>query len=152
MSLTQTLKPGCLKVPLIAKDKNKAIEELIDQLDNEGLLPDKASALDAVITREKTRSTGIGSAIAIPHGKSDTIDELVMAVGVTQNPIEFGSIDNKPVTIIVLLISPEGQTAPHIQALAEISKLLIDNDFKTKLENAKTAKEAYELFCTREDS
>jgi len=69
MILTQILQPSCVKVPLEGKDKNSAITELVEMLDKNGLLIDKNVVLEAVLTREKTRSTGIGSGIAIPHGK-----------------------------------------------------------------------------------
>jgi mannitol/fructose-specific phosphotransferase system IIA component (Ntr-type) len=102
------------------------------------------------LAREQTRSTGIGSGIAIPHGKCAAAKELVMAVGIATDPIEFDSIDNKPVNIILLLVSPPDQTGPHIQALARISRLMLDEQFKSQLENAATPEEVYDLISTRE--
>ena len=151
MMLTQIMQPTCVKVPVESKDKKAVIEELVNLLDNEGLLSDRKEVLDAVMMREDTRSTGIGSAIAIPHGKCRAVKELVMAVGVAKEPIDFDSVDNKPVTIIILLVSPLDQTGPHIQALARISKLMLDAEFKSSLENAKNSEEAYELLSTREN-
>jgi mannitol/fructose-specific phosphotransferase system IIA component (Ntr-type) len=108
-------------------------------------------ALEAVMEREQTRSTGIGSGIAIPHGKCAAVDELVMAVGIAAEPIDFASIDNKPVNIIVLLISPLDKTGPHIQALARISRLLLDEQFKTKLEKASSPADVYQLISAKEN-
>ena len=102
MMLTQIMQPTCVKVPVESKDKKAVIEELVNLLDNEGLLSDRKEVLDAVMMREDTRSTGIGSAIAIPHGKCRAVKELVMAVGVAKEPIDFDSVDNKPVTIITV--------------------------------------------------
>ncbi|MHC5135323.1 MAG: PTS sugar transporter subunit IIA [Planctomycetota bacterium] len=69
---------------------------------------------------------------------------------VANDPIEFDSIDNKPVNIILLLVSPPDQTGPHIQALARISRLMLDEQFKSQLENAATPEEVYDLISTRE--
>ncbi len=150
MTLTKILQPNCVRVPLECKDKKTAITELVDLLDANGLLLDKETVLKAVLAREQARSTGIGSGIAVPHGKCDAVRELVMAVGIAGEPIDFDSVDGKPVTIVILLASPANQTGPHIQALAKISKLLLDEEFKQKLEKATSSKEVYELMCNKE--
>jgi fructose-specific phosphotransferase system IIA component len=151
MTLTKILQPTCVKVPLEGKDKKSAITELVDLLDANGLLLDKNVVLDAVMVREQTRSTGIGTGIAIPHGKCNAVKELVMAIGVAAEPIDFASVDGKPVTIIILLVSPANQTGPHIQALARISKLMLDEQFKQGLEKATSAEQVYELLSNKED-
>ena len=150
MILTQILQPSCIKAPLESKEKDAAIEELINILSDASLLNDHTEALEAVMAREMTRSTGIGSGIAIPHGKCAAAKELVMAIGIAADPIEFDSIDNKPVQIIVLLVSPPDQTGPHIQALARISRLLLDAQFKAQLEKASSPEEVYSLISTKE--
>ncbi|HUW19082.1 MAG TPA: PTS sugar transporter subunit IIA [Sedimentisphaerales bacterium] len=152
MILTQILRPACIKVPLEARDKNSAIIELVDLLDANGLLLDRDIALEAVLAREQTRSTGIGSGIAIPHGKCKAVKELVMAIGIAHEPIDFESVDAKPATIIILLVSPADQTGPHIQALARISKLMLDTQFRQSLENAGSPDQVYELFSSKEEN
>jgi len=151
MILTQILRPGCIKVPLQGKDKNAVISELIDLLDINGLLLDKKAACDAVFMREQTRSTGIGSGIAIPHGKCTGVRELVMAVGITREPNDFESVDGKPVTIVILLVSPTNQTGPHIQALAKISRLMLDEQFRWAIENVSTVDGVYKLLSDKEN-
>ncbi len=150
MILTQILQPACIKAPLVSRDKDAAIEELINILADSGQLSDRTVALEAVMAREATRSTGIGSGIAIPHGKCAVAKELVMAIGIAAEPIEFESIDNKPVQIVVLLVSPPDQTGPHIQALARISRLLLDAQFKSQLEKAASPEEVYSLISAKE--
>ena len=150
MTLTKILQLSCVKVPLEGKDKKSAITELVDLLDANGLLLDKETVLKAVLAREQTRSTGIGSRIAVPHGKCDAVKELVMSIGVAGEPIDFESVDGKPVTIIILLVSPANQTGPHIQALAKISRLMLDEEFKQGLEKATSSEEVYELMRNKE--
>ncbi|MFA5238109.1 MAG: PTS sugar transporter subunit IIA [Phycisphaerae bacterium] len=151
MTLTKILRQSCVKVPLESKDKKSAITELVDLLDANGLLLDKEAVLQTVLMREQTRSTGIGSRIAVPHGKCKAVKELVMAIGITNKPIDFESIDGQPVTIIILLVSPANETGPHIQALAKISKLMLDVEFKEELEKATSSDKIYELLCNREE-
>ena len=150
MILTQILQPTCIKAPLVSKNKEDAIEELVNCLADNGLVTDRGEAFEAVMAREQTRSTGIGSGIAIPHGKCSAAKELVMAVGIASEAIDFESIDNKPVLIIILLVSPPDQTGPHIQALARISRLMLDEQFKSQLEKAATPEEVYDLISTKE--
>jgi fructose-specific phosphotransferase system IIA component len=150
MVLTQILEPSCIKVPLQGKDKEAIIAELVDVLDAGGFLQDKNSVLQAVLMREQTRSTGIGSGIAIPHGKCKGLKDLVMAMGISHQGVDFQSIDEKPVYIVVLLASPLDRTGPHIQALARISRLMLDEDFKNKIQNSSSAQELYELISRKE--
>jgi fructose-specific phosphotransferase system IIA component len=150
MILTKILQLSCVKVPLEVKDKTSAIKELVNLLDANGLLLNRDTVLKAVLAREQTRTTGIGSRIAIPHGKCNAVNKLVMALGIASEPIEFESVDGKPVTIIILLVSPANETGPHIQALAKISKLMLEEDFKQELEKAYSSEEAYELLRRRE--
>jgi len=150
MILTRILHLNCIRVPLKSRNKQSAIAELIDLLDANKLLLDRNTALQAVLAREQIRSTGIGTRVAIPHGKCKAVNELVMALGIAHSPIDFDSIDGKPVTIIILLVSPLDKTGPHIQALATISRLMLDEQFKDKLEKAASAEEAYELLHNKE--
>jgi fructose-specific phosphotransferase system IIA component len=151
MILTQILQPTCVKAPLEGKDKKSVITELVDLLNDNGSLLDRDVVLEAVLMREQTKSTGIGSGIAIPHGKSNAVKELVMAIGISAEPIDFESIDGKPVIIIILLVSPADRTGPHIQALAKISRLMLDESFKQSLEKATSAEEVYELLSSKEN-
>ena len=154
MILTQILRPGCVKVPLVGTDKDSVITELVDLLsdnpDVSAALPAGRAVLDAVLAREQTRSTGIGSGIAIPHGKCKGVKELVMAIGIAAEPIDFQSIDGRGVKIVILLVSPIDKTGPHIQALARISRLMLDTQFRESLEKVTSPKQLYELISEKE--
>jgi len=151
MILTQILQPDCIKVPVESRDKEAVITELVDLLNANGSLLDRDVVLEAVLTRERTQSTGTGAGIAIPHGKCNAVKELVMAIGIAHEPIEYNSIDGKPVTILILLVSPADQTGPHIQALATISRLMLNEEFRQQLEKVASADEVYELLNNQEN-
>ncbi len=150
MKLTDILSADCVKVPLEAKDKEAAITELVDLLNAAGRLKDRDQMLQAVLDRERTRTTGIGHSLAVPHGKSNACSELVMAVGKPAEPIDFQSIDKQPVQVIVLLASPPDQTGPHIQALARISRLMTMEAFRNAMFRATSSDELYGIISGHE--
>ena len=150
MRLTDILKPENIKVPLVATDKLQAIHELVDLLGANGEVNSPKKVLDAVLEREGTRSTGIGAGVAIPHGKTDGTDHLALAVGKLAEPIDFGSIDGRPVSIIWLLISPPDQTKPHIHALARVSLLMTADDFRSTLAAADTPQKVFDAIAAQE--
>ena len=149
MTLTQILQANCVKVPVEGRDKEAVITELVDLLDASGALQDRNVALDAVLTREQIQSTGTGAGIAIPHGKCTAVREVVMAIGIAREPIEFESVDGRPVTILFLLVSPVDQTGPHIQALAAISRLMLNEKFRRQLEQADSVEAVDELLSAQ---
>ncbi|MBL8745448.1 MAG: PTS sugar transporter subunit IIA [Phycisphaerae bacterium] len=150
MNLSEILNPACVKVPLAATDKKAAIDELVDLLAAASKISDPAGLKTAVWARESTRTTGIGHALAIPHGKASGIPGLCMAVGKPAQPIDFNSIDGKPVRLIVLLASPIDKTNDHIQALAKVSRLMATEDFRNKIYAATTADQILELLQQQE--
>lgn len=150
MRLTEILKPQNIKIPVVAATKNEAIKELVDLLAANGSITDGKKVLDAVLDRETTRTTGIGNGLAIPHGKTNGTPDLVMAIGKPEKPIDFHSIDGRPVTIIWMLSSPPDKTGPHIHALARISRLMTIDKFRQSLNAAKTAEEIFQIITQQE--
>jgi len=145
MRLTEILEPGCIKVPLSATDKQSAIYELVDVLAEQGKITDAEEVKDAVWQRESTRTTGIGHGLAIPHGKVAQVDRLIMAIGRPAEPIDFKAIDARPVSLIILLVSPADQTGPHIQALATVSRMMTNEKFRHAVRDAGTSEQVYQL-------
>lgn len=150
MRLTEILRTDCIKVPLAASDKQAALYELVELMGQVGAVTEVQQLKDAVWQREQQRTTGIGHGIGIPHGKTDCLDELHMAIGITSEPIEFGAIDCKPVELIILLASPAAQNTEHIQALAKISRILTDDTFRDAVKQAASAEQLYEMLIQHE--
>jgi len=145
MRLMEIIQPGSVRVPLVATSKQDAIFELVDVLADQAGIAARQELKDAVWQRELTRTTGIGYGIAIPHGKCRGCERLSMAVGRLSTPIDFKSIDGKPVELIVLLASPPDQTGPHIQALARISRIMTDDRARAQIKQAPSSKALYEI-------
>jgi mannitol/fructose-specific phosphotransferase system IIA component (Ntr-type) len=145
MKLTDHLTPELIKLPLDVADKTQAITELVDLVAAQGRTTARDQLLAAVLQREKQRSTGVGRGFAIPHAKTDTVPDLVIAFGRAARPLEFGAFDSQPVTLIALLASPINATSAHIQALARLSRLVTTGTTMTALLAAKTAEEFYKI-------
>ncbi len=144
MIITDILDKSCVRVPLESNEKNAAITELVDVLHKAGKIDDRDAVLEAILSRERTRSTGIGKGLAVPHGKSPSCSGLAMAIGKPQEPLEFDSVDGKPCDLIVLLASSVDRTGPHIQALACISRLWLNEEFRRAVITADKADAVYE--------
>jgi len=151
MNITDILSPTAVKMPLIATEKHAVIDELVDMLDDAGLITEPETLKQVVWEREQQRSTGIGEGLAIPHGKSNCSTELVMAIGRPEKPIDFQAVDGEPVQLVVLLASPPNKTSDHIQALGKISRLMSNPKFRARAYAAETSEELYQLFENSQD-
>ena len=151
MNITDILSPTAVKMPLIATEKRAVIDELVDLLDDAGLITEPDTLKQVVWEREQQRSTGIGEGLAIPHGKSNCSTELVMAIGRPEKPIDFQAVDGEPVQLVVLLASPPDKTSDHIQAFGKISRLMSNPKFRARAYAAETAEELYQLFENSQD-
>lgn len=145
MQLSEILTVECVRSPLTGSGKHEVICELVDMLVDAGKVRDGASLKEAVWSREQTRTTGIGHGLAIPHGKCEGISELTMAIGKPSEPLDFEAIDNQPVRLVVLLASPPDKTSDHIQALAQVSRMMTNEDFRQKIYDAENAEAIFEL-------
>jgi PTS system nitrogen regulatory IIA component len=139
--LKDILQPNLIKIGMAASDKDSAIRELLDVLDAAGMLPDRATAEQVVFDREKIMSTGLESGIAIPHGKTDTVASLVVAVGTAPAGIEFACADGQPARILLLTLSPATTSGPHIRFMAEVSRVLRDAAVRDRILAARSAME-----------
>ena len=124
MNLRKVLSPQTTKVGLQGQTKNEIIEELLDLICTTGKVSDRETALQALMARERKMSTGMDHGVAIPHGKTETVDELVVALGTHPTGVEFEAFDGEPSRIFVMTLSPKDRSGPHIQFLAEVSRIL----------------------------
>ena len=149
MDLSQALTPEAIVLGLKGSTKVAVIEEMVDRLVAAGRIKDRQAALQAIMEREQKMSTGMQHGIAIPHGKTNTVDDLVALVGIKPEGMDFASLDGQPARIFVLTLSPENRTGPHIQFLAEISRQLNDPQIREQLLQSSAVGEVFQLL-TRE--
>lgn len=134
-----------ISLDLKGNDKEEILSEMVNLLAASGHIRDKEAVLKAVTDREKRMSTGMQNGIAIPHGKTDSVDCLVAALGIKREGIDFGALDGQPSTIFVMTVSPDSRTGPHIQFLAEVSRPLNDASIRAKILSAASREEVLRL-------
>lgn len=151
MKIKDILKPEAIKIDLVSIKKDQAIRELVDVLDSVYHIPDKAGIVKSLIERESLGSTGIGQGIAIPHGKTDKVNSLIAAFGMSKKGVDFNALDGEPVYIFFLLVAPKDSAGPHLKALARISRLLRDSYFCGLLRKAQSSEEAMNLLIQEDE-
>ncbi len=143
--LKESLSIDLVTTELPGRTKNEVIEALMDLICRSGRINDREQALRDVLDHEAGMSTGMENGIAIPHAKTDAVDELVACVGVTKRKIDFENLDRKPSQIFIMTLSPRSGTGPHVQFLAEISRLLTDAKTRKAIVKAKTDEDLLQI-------
>ncbi len=133
MKITELLKKEFILEQLKAKSKQEALAELAGVFVRGKIKVDSGAMLRVLMEREKLGSTGIGDGVAIPHGKLAGLDEILVAFGRSREGIAFEALDGKPVHLFFLLMAPENSAGQHLKALAKISRMLKDGEFRKKL-------------------
>ncbi|MEJ2055721.1 MAG: PTS sugar transporter subunit IIA [Calditrichaceae bacterium] len=146
MNLTELISENQIADQLTGENKFQLIEELLDLLHKSGKILDRDAALKDVLAREGYLSTGLENGLAIPHAKTDGVNQLVIAFGVKKEGVEFESLDNKPAQLIFLVLSPRDTSGPHIRALASITKNLKKLERRKALLNAGSIEDIKKIF------
>lgn len=141
MNLTDILSTDVIKIPLEGLEKNAVIEEMVDILYQAQKTNKRDDVLQAIQQRERVMSTGMGDGVAIPHAKSDGVEKLTAAFGITKQGVDFQAIDGKPVRIVFLLVGPNDQAGPHLKALSRISRLMHRKEFRQCLAKSRNAEQ-----------
>lgn len=138
MLLSELLTEDRVKVPLGSRTKDDVLRELVQLAVGDRGPAVVEAVLGAVREREVILSTGIGAGVAIPHGKSPALDQLIMAAGVAGMALEFDALDAQPVELFFLLVGPESASGAHVKALSRISRLLRRGPLRDDLRAART--------------
>ncbi len=145
MNLKKVLSPDTVWVDLKADTKQGILEEMVDRLFTAGKITDRDAVLQAVLDREKKMSTGMQNGVAIPHGKTDSVKNLTAAIGLQKQGVPFDAMDGLPCTIFILTLSPIKRAGPHMQFLAELSRLISQPAERDRLLACKTHNDAFEM-------
>lgn len=152
MKLSDLLHKDFILPELKSTAKEDVINELIDLFKNDSRVIDLKKVRDAVLEREKIMSTGVGKGFAIPHGKTNAVNEILAAFGKTEKPIDYEALDNQPVDLVFLLVGKDDMVSTHIKLLSRISRMMTKDDFREKLRLAKSSDEILEIFKSEEQN
>jgi len=145
MNLKSVLSADTVSLNLKGSVKEEIINELLDILNKAGKIADREAAYAAIMDREQKMSTGMKHGIAIPHGKTGTIQDLVACIGVSEKPVDFDSLDHEPCRIFIMTLSPVEKTGPHLQFLAEVSLLFKSAEKRRDILNAQSPEDILKI-------
>ena len=145
MNLKTVLTRDTISLHLKGTNKEEIINELLDILVKNGKLRDREAAYAAVMDRERKMSTGMKHGIAIPHGKSPAVHDLVACIGISDAPVDFDSLDHEPCRIFIMTLSPIDKTGPHLQFLAEVSLLFKSSEKRAEILESSSSDEVLRI-------
>ena len=141
MRIVDLLHKESIDLHAVVADKKGAIDHLVDLMEKSGNLNDKEKYKAGVFAREDEGSTGIGEGIAIPHCKTEAVDKPGLASMIVRDGVEYDSLDGEPAEVFFLIAAPATGANIHLEVLSRLSRMLMDEDFKTNLMNAQTPDE-----------
>lgn len=147
MNMNELIDEKLIKLKLGSKTKDDVIDEMIELLEQNNVIRDKAQFKKEIYMRENLSTTGIGFGIAIPHAKSKTVNTSKIAIGISKEGIDYDSIDGEKVFMVFMIAVKEGENNLHLKALASLSGKLMHEDFRKKLLKAEEPSAIYKLVC-----
>jgi len=135
-----------------SNNKDDVMNELIDLLKGDERVIDLEEVRKCVFDREKIMSTGVGKGFAIPHGKTNSITDIIAAFGKSETPIEYNSLDGEPVHLVFLLVGKDNLVGKHIKLLSRISRLMNNDEFREQLIKADSVESILKIFEEEEQN
>ena len=153
MKIMDFLSKKAIVVDIKSTKKEDVIRELVEALANAGEIEkrNRNKLIDALMARESLGSTAIGQGVAIPHAKSESIDKLIAAFGLSKKGVDFDSLDGEPAYLFFLLLAPQDSAGPHLKALARISRLLKDKYFRESLRACQDDKSVIKIISEEDE-
>ena len=133
MFLHEVFPPKVIKIGLESDDKDEVFEELVDQFCQAERSGARDEILEALWERETKMSTGIHKGIAIPHGKTNAIDDVRGVLGISKKGIDYDALDGQPVYLLFMLLAPQKDSEKHLRLLKRLAGLLDNPQFYTEL-------------------
>jgi fructose PTS system EIIBC or EIIC component len=150
MKITDYLKTQYVNASVKGKTKIDIIEEMLKLIQPSENILDFEKVRRAVFEREQIMSTGVGNGFAIPHGKSEAVTDIVAGFGITERPIDYDALDDKPVRLVFILIGKENMVGSHIKLLSRVSRLMNNGSFRDKLLTLNSPEKIIEAFRKEE--
>ena len=151
MKITELLDINSIDLNPQISNKEEAIDHLVNLLDQSGKLNDKEIYKESVLNREKQSTTGIGDGVAIPHGQSEGVQTAGLSAMVVKEGLDFKSLDGQPTYLFFMIGAPKDSGGAHLQALAQLSTLLMEEDFRNSLIHASSKEEFLQLIDAKEN-
>ncbi|NFF80500.1 PTS fructose transporter subunit IIC [Clostridium botulinum] len=150
MRIVDLLKKQGIELNFNPSSKNECIEKLVNLMDKTGNLNNKEEYKKAIIAREAQSTTGIGEGIAIPHGKTNAVKKASLAAAVCKKGVDYDSLDGAPANLFFMIAVPDNSDNLHLEVLARLSTILMDEKFRETLINCEDKDEFLKLIDEKE--
>lgn len=150
MKISELLDLRSIELNVSVNTKDEAINKLVDLMCASEKISDKKAYKKGILAREALTSTGIGEGIAIPHAQDASVKKAGLAAMTVPGGVDYDSLDKQPAHLFFMIAAPEDGGSLHLQALAKLSALLMDEDFRKELLNAQTAQEFLSVIDKKE--
>ncbi|WP_373773797.1 PTS fructose transporter subunit IIABC [Weissella soli] len=147
MNIQDLLAPEVMILDLQATTKRAALKEIIASLYNAGKIRDEQEFLEGILAREAQTTTGLGEGIAMPHSKNAAVITPTIAFARSGKGVDYDSLDGQPVELFFMIAVPTDANDTHLQALANLSRYLLQDGFMAKLKTAPTSEAVWDLFA-----
>jgi PTS system fructose-specific IIC component/PTS system nitrogen regulatory IIA component len=151
MFLHEIFPPELIKIGLEAEDKDEVFEELVDHFCQAEKSNAREEILDALREREAKMSTGIHKGIAIPHGKTNAVDDVYGVLGISKKGVDYDALDGEPVYLLFMILAPQKDSEKHLRLLKRLAELLDNPQFYTELVAQNDAQGAHGVISKHED-
>jgi len=151
MKITELLRKDIMLMDLQSTTKNAVIDEMIASLEKHHVINNADQFKEAILKREEQSTTGLGNGIAMPHAKTAAVNEATVLFAKSNKGVDYESLDGEPTYLFFMIAVPDGAYDTHLQALAALSRSLLDETFIEGLKSAKTPDEVVNIFRKREE-
>jgi len=151
MKIDEILKKESVIADLLGNNKVKVMKEMTQCLKKNHFIKNDQALFETLMEREKLGSTGIGENVAIPHGKSDEVTQIITVLARSKTGVEFESLDQKPVHFVCMVIAPTASTGQHLKVLARISRIFKNQGLREEILKAENSDAIYSILIN-EDS
>ncbi|WP_022819863.1 PTS fructose transporter subunit IIABC [Fusobacterium russii] len=145
MRIKDLLKKELMIMDLKATEKLSAIDEMVQKLKEESVLSDAEMFKESILKREERGTTGLGEGIAMPHAKTKAVKMPAVLFAKSKKGVNYDALDGEVVNIFFMIAATEGAHDSHIETLAQLSKMLINDNFVKELKACETSDEVYKL-------
>lgn len=151
MNITEMIDEKLVSFDFNARTKDDVLKGLGQMMYDAGKVNDLNKYIEGLYEREAEFSTGVGNGVAIPHCKSDCVREAAFTLVKLKNPVEWETLDGRPVDYVIMLAAPNTSDNVHLKMLSKLAANLMDDDFRESLKSASTVKEIEDLFSSKKE-
>jgi fructose-specific phosphotransferase system IIA component len=145
MKITSILEKNSIETPLSAGSKSELLDKMLRLAEKSGKVNNPKEAKREILEREKIMSTGVGKGIALPHAKTNAVEDSIGALAILPDPIDYEALDGEPVDIVFLLLGRENNVGNHLRLLSKISRLMNNESFQSRLRECKSSDDVMQL-------